>query len=102
MGAYDGAESCDLIGLFLLDQIANRIKDINAGLYRDDGLAVVESTPRNNEKVRQKIISIMGEFGLQITSLANQKVVEILDVKLDLENESYGPFFLSLGTNQFM
>ena len=92
MGAYDGAESCDLIGLFLLDQIANRIKDINAGLYRDDGLAVVESTPRNNEKLRQKIISIMGEFGLKITSLANQKVVEFLDVKLDLENESYGPF----------
>ena len=35
----------------------------------------------------------MGEFGLKITSLANRKVVEILDVKLDLENESYGPFF---------
>ena len=25
MGAYDGAESCDLIGVFLLDQITNRI-----------------------------------------------------------------------------
>ena len=92
MGAYDGAESCDLIGLFLLDQIANRIKDIDAGLYRDDGLAVAKSTPRNNEKLRQKIVSLMGEFGLKITSTANQKVVEFLDVKLDLENDCFGPF----------
>ena len=92
MGAYDGAESCDLIGLFLLDQITNRIKEIDAGLYRDDGLAVAKSTPRTNEKLRQKIVSLMGEFGLKITSTANQKVVEFLDVKLDLENDCFGPF----------
>ena len=33
MGAYDGAETADLIGLFLLDVITKRIKDIEAGLY---------------------------------------------------------------------
>ena len=34
----------------------------------------------------------MEEFGLKTTSTANQKVVQFLDVTLDLENESYKPF----------
>ena len=38
------------------------------------------------------IVNILGAFGLKITSLANQKVVEFLGVKLYLENESYCPF----------
>ena len=92
MGAFDGAECCDLIGLFLLDQITNRIKEIESGLYRDDGLAVAETTPRNLEKLRQKIVKIMNEFGLKITSTANQKVVQFLDVTLDLPNECYKPY----------
>ena len=55
-------------------------------------MAVAKSTPRTNKKLRQKIVSLMGEFGLKITSTANQKVVEFLDVKLDLENDCFGPF----------
>ena len=92
MGAFDGAECCDLIGLFLLDQISNRIKEIDSGLYRDDGLAVAETTPRNIEKLRQKIVKILNEFGLKITSTANLKVVQFLDVTLDLSNECYKPY----------
>ena len=92
MGFFDSAESCDLIGLFLLDQISNRIKEIEAGLYRDDGLAVADTTPRNVEKIRQKIVKIMEEFGLKITSCANQKIVQFLDVTLDLASESYKPY----------
>ena len=42
MGAFDGAECCDLVGLYLLNKITK--SDIfskeNCGLYRDDGLAV--------------------------------------------------------------
>ena len=52
-----------------------------------------ERRPTATATARAKIVSLMGEFGLKITSTANQKVVEFLDVKLDLENESYGPFF---------
>ena len=55
MGAFDGAETCDLIGLFLLDQITNRIKEIEVGLYRDDGLGVAETTPRNLENCAKKL-----------------------------------------------
>ena len=36
MGSYDGAESCDIVGLFLLSQLQDL--DIDIGLYRDDDL----------------------------------------------------------------
>ena len=92
MGAWDGAESCDIVGLFLLDQIQSRVKGFDNGIYRDDALGVVETTPRNAEKIRQKLVSILKDFGFKITSKANIKVVEFLDVVLDLENEKYCPF----------
>ena len=92
MGAFDSAESCDIVGLYLLDQLSNRIKELEVGIYRDDALGVVETTARNAEKIRQKIIQIMSEHGLKITSTANLKVVEFLDVSLDLKNECYRPF----------
>ena len=92
MGAFDSAESCDIVGLYLLDQLNNRIKELEVGIYRDDALGVVETTARNAEKIRQKIIQIMSEHGLKITSTANLKVVEFLDVSLDLKNECYRPF----------
>ena len=92
MGAFDGAESCDLIGLFLLDQITNRVKEIEAGLFRDDGLAVADTTKRNVDKINTQIVSIMAEFGLKITSLPTQKAVKYLDVILDLENECFKPY----------
>ena len=43
MGSYDGAETCELIGLYLLSQMKEI--DINVGLYRDDGLAVCQKNP---------------------------------------------------------
>ena len=92
MGSYDGAECCDLIGLFILDQLTNRIKELQFGSYRDDSLAVAETRPQNLEKLRQKVVKVFGEFGLNITSTANLKVVQFLDVTLDLENEVYMPY----------
>ena len=44
MGSYDGAEICELVGLFVLDQLKRIVPRQNIGLYRDDGLAVIEST----------------------------------------------------------
>ena len=41
MGSYDGAEVADLVGLFILHTLGREIKDLDIGLYRDDGLGVV-------------------------------------------------------------
>ena len=92
MGAWDGAESCELVGLYILYHISRRVKGFDNGLYRDDALGVVETTPRNAEKIRQSIITLMGELGFKITSKVNLKVVDFLDVTLDLENDRFYPY----------
>ena len=38
MGSFDGAEICELVGLFILNELKRRIPEVNFGLYRDDGL----------------------------------------------------------------
>ena len=45
MGSFDGAEVCELVGLYLLSQLQHL--DMNVGLYRDDGLAVTKLSPQN-------------------------------------------------------
>ena len=44
-GSYDGAETCDLVGLFLLSKL-EKIEKFNHIIYRDDGLGVTHSAPR--------------------------------------------------------
>ena len=44
MGSYDGAEGCELIGIFMLSLIGNKYSATNIGLYIDDGLAVFKNT----------------------------------------------------------
>ena len=42
IGSYDGAESCEVVGAFLLHKIKEKYGN-NFGLYRDDGLAITRS-----------------------------------------------------------
>ena len=43
MGAFDGAEICELVGCFILSTIPDRYNKKNVGLYRDNGLAVLKN-----------------------------------------------------------
>ena len=54
MGSYDGVETCELIGAYMLSLIASKFKD-QVGLYRDDGLAVCKATPKEIEKTKQEV-----------------------------------------------
>ena len=36
MGAYDGAEVCELVGIFILYQLSRKYNKNNIDLYRDD------------------------------------------------------------------
>ena len=93
MGALDGAEVCELIGLYLLHEIGKAFPALNFGLYRDDGLAVIRRMPgRELEKTRQKLRTLMGTFGLRITFENSAQRVNYLDVTLDLTNETYAPY----------
>ena len=43
MGIHDGAEICELVGLFILNHLSKKFGKESIGLYRDDGLALIKS-----------------------------------------------------------
>ena len=90
MGSYDGAETCELVGSFLLSQL----QDLNAniGLYRDDGLAITNATPRETESIKKEICRIFNNNGLGITIEANKQIINFLDVTFNLKRSTYQPF----------
>ena len=61
-------------------------------MYRDDGLGITRSTPRQTEKLRQTIIDVFKKHGLKITIKTGLKKVNFLDVSLDLEKGIYKPY----------
>ena len=53
IGSYDGAEICELIGLFILDSLSSIINKY-VGLYHDDGLLVLRNANgRTTDKTRK-------------------------------------------------
>ena len=90
MGSYDGAETCELVGSFLLSQLQDL--NINVGLYRDDGLAITNTTPRDTENIKKEICRIFNNNGLRITIEANKQIINFLDVTFNLNRSTYQPF----------
>ena len=74
----------------------------NIGLYRDDGLAILEDSPRNVEKIKQEISKIFNKHGLRITTEANKKIVNFLDVTLDLNAGIHKPYMKPNNTPQYV
>ena len=54
MGSYDGAEVCEIVGLFMLDILSKLFEKNSIGLYRDDGLSIFRNyNGHQNDKVRK-------------------------------------------------
>ena len=86
MGTYDGAEICELVGLYILSFLGKAYGIRNVGLYRDDGLACLHkiSGPAS-DKIREDMIRTFREnFSLKITIAINLKTVNFLDVTFNL------------------
>ena len=90
MGSFDGAEVCELTGLFMLDQLKQTNLDL--GLYRDDGLGVTNLQGRPLEAKRQQIQQIFRQHDLRVTIFSNLEATDFLDIFLDLRSESYRVF----------
>ena len=81
MGSYDGAELCELVGLYLLDLLAKEFDKKYFGLYRDDGLGCFENiSGPDSERIKKNIIKIFKSNGLNITAECNLIVTDCLDV----------------------
>ena len=93
MGAYDGAECCELIGLLMLSKIEEKYPQLNFGLYRDDGLGAHRRIPGPQlEKIKKDIIKIFKDHDLSITIHTSLKQVNFLDITMDLDTNKYKPF----------
>ena len=91
MGSWDGAETYELVGNYLLSLIKKKHGN-NIGLYRDDGLGAFNTTPQNVETIKKSICKIFEMNGLKITIEANLDEVNFLDVTLNLPRNSHTPF----------
>ena len=103
MGSYDGAEVCELVGLFILNKLRTKFNNENIGLYRDDGLAAFRNMgPRTADKIKKQFIDTFKEYGLKITIESNLKIVNYLDITLDLSNGKYYPYRKHGNTPQYI
>ena len=93
MGSYDGAEICDLVGLFILSNLSELLEKRDIGLYRDDGLMILRNKRgRATDKVRKDVIQVFKNNNFQIEIETGLKIVNFLDVTLNLNNNTYQPY----------
>ena len=93
MGAFDGAQITDLVGLYILQKLATDMPRISFGLYRDDGLGVHgRITPSDMNKIKKDLHKLFNTLGLKITLDTHLSKVDFLDVTLDLHSEQFKPY----------
>ena len=93
MGAWDSAEVCEIVGLYLLAKIKTVFGDnMFFGLYRDDGLALVKGSGPQLDRKRKQLTKIFKEAGLGIEAFNNIRTANFLDVTFDLDTMSHRPY----------
>ena len=92
MGSFDGAEVCELIGLFLLNNLSEKYGKNSVGPYRDDGLVLLRNASRpQSERTRKDITREFKKQGLKISISTNLKLCNFLDVTLNLTDGTHYP-----------
>ena len=93
MGAYDGAEVCELVGIFTFYQLSRKYNKSNIGLYGDDGLTVFKNiSGPQAQKIKKDFQDKFCNNNLNIIVKCNLKIVDYLDVTLNLSDSSQKPF----------
>ena len=89
MWCFDGAEVCELLGVYILHLLRTVMRKENVGLYRDDGLSILRNSSGSEiEQKRKQIIQTFKSCGLNMTVKTNLKTVDFLD----LINNTYQPY----------
>ena len=87
MGAYDGAEVCELVGIYLQSLLGEKYNKTDFGLYRDDGMAVFRNVSGpQSARIKKEFQRIFKEDHL------GMKVVNYLDVTMNLGDVTYRPY----------
>ena len=91
MRAYDRAEVCQLVGTFLLDSISVKYDKNRIGLCRDYGLSVFKKSGTQLEKIKKSLQKSFKDFPWKIVAESNLRIVNSLDVTLNINGGSFGP-----------
>ena len=93
MGSFNGAEVCELVGLYLLNILESEFGGKNIGLYRDNGLSCCENKSGPElEKIKKKMCKIFKDNDLSITTKTNLHITEYLDATFNLKTGKYHPY----------
>ena len=93
MGAFDGAEVCEIVGTYLLSLLGEKYNPSEIGLYRDDGLSVFKDiSGPDAERIKKDFQRIFKKAGLDLVISCNMKIVNYLDVTFNLNDGSYKPY----------
>ena len=86
MGSFDGADLCELVGLYILHVLGEKYRKHRICFYRDDGLACFGYTsgPQADRAREDYIKNFREDSDLNITCETNLKAVNIVDVTLNL------------------
>ena len=98
IGGYDFSQIADLVGLYILNMLTRIISPQQLGLYHEDGLLYIpNSNGPLSSSIQKRIIRAFKFCGFKIEISSDIKIVNFLDVTLDLSNNSNKPF---IKTNQ--
>ena len=93
MGSYNGAEICELVGIYMLSHLSTIIDKSDCGLYRDDGLLVLHNVNGQQiDRVRKNTIQTFKDVGFLIDIETNLKIVDFLDITFNLNNSMSKPY----------
>ena len=93
MGSFDGAETSELVGLYLLSKVSKIIDNAHRGLYRDDGLALITNcNGRKLDRIRNKLHRTFKDKGLKIAVELYDDNVDFLDISLNVSDKSHRPY----------
>ena len=93
MGCYDGAEISELLGIYIQNELWKLMSKKHFGLYWDDARGILRNTfgPEADRK-RESIVKVFKECGLSITCEVNKKIADFLDVRFNLNEQTYEPY----------
>ena len=92
LGSFDGAEICELAGLYLLDQLSNILPVESLGLNRDNGLAILSGiSGPDTEQIIKNIRNLFKTNNLKITIEASMQNTDFLDVTFNADNGKNWP-----------
>ena len=93
MGSFDGAEICELVGIYILSSLSNKPDKQPTGLYRDVELVLLRNTfKQKTNRIRKDIIEIFKNAGFKIEIKTNLHIVDFLDVTSNLLDGTYKPY----------